>query len=199
MKKPFKEVSLTKRVFRVEDLPVGTLPEIAFLGRSNVGKSSLINAFVGQKRLARVSSRPGFTQALHFFRVDHRFWVVDLPGYGFAKAPADVQKNWSLLIEKYLTSPRPIKLLIVIFDLRRKPDDLDNLLINYITQQRRPFVMVLNKVDRVKKTSRPHYAKAWVQAFGPRARHTFLISCRTSEGIKEFRHFVLQEIFPQKG
>ncbi len=191
---PFKEISLAKSVFRVEDLPPPKLPEVAFLGRSNVGKSSLINAFVGKKRLARVSSRPGFTQALNFFRVDHRFLVVDLPGYGFAKAPAEVRRNWQRLVEKYLSSPRPIKLLVLIFDLRRTPDTLDQMLVDYVREIGRPFVVVLNKIDRVKKTARPKCERPWREALAPGSRGVFLTSCRTLEGIPEFRHFVLQEV-----
>jgi GTP-binding protein len=190
--RPKFEVSFAKSVFRVEDLPVPKLPEIAFLGRSNVGKSSLINAFVGQKRLARVSSRPGFTQALNFFRVDHRFLVVDLPGYGFAKAPVSVRKNWQRLIEKYLSSPRPLRLLVLIFDIRRQPDKLDFLLVDYVKEIERRFVVVLNKIDRVKKTELKKRKESWQEALALPEEMFFLTSCRTNEGIPAFRNFVLR-------
>jgi len=192
---PFKEISLAKSVFRVEDLPVPKLPEVAFLGRSNVGKSSLINAFVGQRRLARVSSRPGFTQALNFFRVDHRFLVVDLPGYGFAKAPAEVRLNWQRLVEQYLSSPRPLKLLVLIFDIRRNPDHLDQMLVDYVRGIGRRFVVVLNKIDRVKKTARAKCERPWRETVVPGSLGVFLTSCRTLEGIPEFRQFLLKELF----
>ncbi len=192
---PFREISLAKSVFRVEDMPVPKLPEIAFLGRSNVGKSSLINAFVGKRRLARVSSRPGFTQALNFFRVDHRFLVVDLPGYGFAKAPVEVRRNWQRLVEQYLSSPRPLKLLVLIFDIRRTPDHLDLMLVDYVREIGRRFVVVLNKIDRVKKTARTKCERPWRQTVASGSESVFLTSCRTLEGIPEFRQFVLKELF----
>lgn len=191
-KRAFREISLVKSVFRVEDLPLPKLPEIAFLGRSNVGKSSLINAFLGQRKLARVSSTPGFTQALNFFCVDHRFLVVDLPGYGFAKAPLSVKKNWQKLIENYLASPRPLRLLILIFDIRRQPDKLDFMLLDYVKEVGRRFVVVLNKIDRAKKTEREKLRKTWQETLNLPKEDLFLTSCRTNEGISIFRNFVLR-------
>ena len=88
----FKNIQFVKSVFKIKDLPPPELPEIAFLGRSNVGKSSLINAFLNRKKIARVSSTPGFTKALNFFRIDHKFFLVDLPGYGFAKVSPEYAK-----------------------------------------------------------------------------------------------------------
>ncbi|WP_022854264.1 ribosome biogenesis GTP-binding protein YihA/YsxC [Thermodesulfatator atlanticus] len=192
MKPKVKQVVFEKSVFKPEDLPQPKLSEVAFLGRSNVGKSSLINAFLGQKKLARVSSTPGFTKAINFFRVDHRFWVVDLPGFGFAKVSPKVRAAWQKLIETYLSSPRRLKLLVLIFDIRREPDELDLLLLDYVKKIGRRFIVVLNKIDRAKKTARPNLKKKYLEKFGLKEEDVFLCSCKTKEGIAEVRQKIFE-------
>ncbi len=191
VKAPFKEISLQKSIFAPEELPVPSLPEVAFLGRSNVGKSSLINAFLGRKKIARVSSTPGFTKALNFFRVDHRFLVVDLPGYGFAKVPPKLRRKWRHLIETYLSSPRPIKLLVLIFDIRREPDELDLALIEYVKALKRNFLVVLNKIDCLKKAHWPKAQKRWQEVLGVEEEAIFLTSCKKGFGIEGLRRKIL--------
>ena len=194
MKTTFREIKLQRSVFKPEDLPVPSLPEVAFLGRSNVGKSSLINAFLRRKRTARVSSTPGFTKGIHFFRVDHRFFLVDLPGYGFAKVPFEVRRRWQALIEGYLSGPRPIRLLVLIFDIRREPDELDKNLITYVKALGRNFIVVLNKIDRLKKT---HWLKAkrrWQEGLSLPGEDIFLTSCKDGLGIEEVRRRILGEL-----
>ena len=190
----FREIQFVKSVVRPEDLPVPGLPEVAFLGRSNVGKSSLINAFLGRKKLARVSSTPGFTRALNFFRVDHRFLVVDLPGYGFAKVPPKVQKAWKRLVEGYLSGPRPLKLLVLIFDLRREPDALDEGLLEYVRALERPHIAVLNKVDRLRKTEIPQARRRWEAVLKLPPEEIFLTSCRTGEGVVSVKNKILEAL-----
>ncbi len=192
MKNYFREIKFEKSVFQPQKLPVSLLPEVAFLGRSNVGKSSLINAFLGQKRLARVSSTPGFTKAINFFRVDHRFYVVDLPGYGFAKVPPSVKQKWQTLIETYLSAPRPLRLLVLIFDIRRKPDVYDRKLVSYVEALNRRYVVVLNKIDRTRKTERPKLKRIWQE--GLRVEEPFLCSCKTKEGILPLRQAILESL-----
>ncbi len=194
MKTTFREIKLEKGVYEPRELPVPSLPEVAFLGRSNVGKSSLINAFLGQKRLARVSSTPGFTKTINFFRVDHRFYVVDLPGYGFAKVPPKMRQQWKDLIETYLSSPRPIKLLVLIFDIRRKPDELDQKLLEYVKALNRPYLIALNKIDRVKKTERKKLKEAWKKGLQVPEERIFLISCKTKDGLKEIGREILNHV-----
>ncbi len=191
VKAPFKEISLQKSIFTPEELPVPSLPEVAFLGRSNVGKSSLINAFLGRKKIARVSSTPGFTKALNFFRVDHRFLVVDLPGYGFAKVPPKLRRKWRHLIETYLSSPRPIKLLVLIFDIRRDPDELDLALIEYVRALSRRFIVVLNKIDRLKKTEWGKAKRRWQEKLGLKDQELLLVSCKERWGIEEVRQQIM--------
>jgi len=172
---------------------------VAFLGRSNVGKSSLINAFLGRKKLARVSSTPGFTRALNIFRVDHRFLVVDLPGYGFAKVPPQVQRTWKNLIEGYLSAPRPLRLLVLIFDIRRKPDHLDHSLLEYVKALEKPYIAVLNKIDKLPRSKIAAAQKAWQQALCLLGERVFLTSCRTGEGVVNIKNTILEILKIRRG
>ena len=188
----FREIQFVKSVVRLEDLPPPGLPEVAFLGRSNVGKSSLINAFLGRKKVARVSSTPGFTRALNLFRVDHRFLVVDLPGYGFARISPRTRAAWRRLIEGYLSAPRPLKLLILIFDIRREPDALDHQLLEYVKALNRPYLVVLNKIDKLPQTKLPSARKSWEKAL--EVSSLYLTSCRTGEGLAKIRKVILEAL-----
>ena len=120
-----KRVEFLKSCFSLRDLPGADLPEIAFAGRSNVGKSSLLNAITGRKRLVKVSSTPGFTQSLNFFLINDSAFFVDLPGYGYARAPKKVIKRWQALVEGYLKGRQTLMGVVCIFDIRRNLDDLD--------------------------------------------------------------------------
>ena len=136
-----------------KQLPVSDLPEIVFSGRSNVGKSSLINKLFNRKSLARVSSVPGKTTTVNFFRCeDVRF--ADLPGYGYAKRSGDEIRRWSNLMEGYFQSGRNIKLVVQLVDMRHKPTADDKTMIDFLTATGVPFVIALTKSDKLKKTER---------------------------------------------
>ena len=136
-----------------KQLPVSDLPEIVFSGRSNVGKSSLINKLFNRKSLARVSSVPGKTTTVNFFRCeDVRF--ADLPGYGYAKRSGDEIRRWSNLMEGYFQSGRNIKLVVQLVDMRHKPTADDCTMIDFLTAAGVPFVIALTKSDKLKKTER---------------------------------------------
>ncbi len=129
------------------------LPEIAFSGRSNVGKSSLLNKLLGRKSLARVSSMPGKTVTINFFKLkDCRF--VDLPGYGYAKVSYDEKLRWSELMETYFSSERNIKLVVQLIDMRHAPSEQDLQMIEYMNERNIPFVVALTKCDKLNKTER---------------------------------------------
>lgn len=188
----FKNIEFIKSVTHLDDLPPPELPEIAFLGRSNVGKSSLINAFLNRKRVARVSSTPGFTKAVNFFRVDFKFYVVDLPGYGFAKVPPEIQKQWKYLVEGYLKAIRNFKLLVLIFDIRRKPDQADYSLIRFVTHLKKNYCVVLNKIDTLSKDELTKQVLIYRETLKlPSNLSLFLTSCKRNEGIEPFRKFAL--------
>jgi GTP-binding protein len=125
------------------------LPEIAFLGRSNVGKSSLINSLLGRKGLARTSNTPGRTQSINFFLIDERFYFVDLPGYGFARVPKAVRASWGKLAEDYLSAREELALCIQLVDSRHKPTELDRQLHEWLTSRGLPNIIVATKADKL--------------------------------------------------
>ena len=138
-----------KSAFAEADWPRDVIPEIAFLGRSNVGKSSLINSLLGVKGLARTSSTPGRTQALNFFLINSRFHFVDLPGYGFARLPQAVRNRWQKLATDYLAKRRQLVLSIHIVDSRHKPAALDLQLHEWLEHYQKPHIIVATKSDKL--------------------------------------------------
>jgi GTP-binding protein len=151
--------------------PDTTLPEIAFLGRSNVGKSSLINTLVGQRQLARVSSTPGRTQAIHFFQIAEQFCLVDFPGYGYAKAPKSVRSAWAPLIRSYLDTRPNLKGGLLLMDVRREPrqDEFD--LVAEFRERGLLLLLVVTKIDKVAKTRRGGHVQKLAKALGIPQQH----------------------------
>jgi GTP-binding protein len=129
--------------------PPATLPEIAFVGRSNVGKSSLINTLVGRKKLAKTSNTPGRTQLINFFTINEKVSFVDLPGYGFAKVAQSVKKDWGDMIESYLRERLSLTLVILILDIRRDPSEDDLSLRDWLENYRIPYLYILTKTDKL--------------------------------------------------
>ena len=132
-----------------EHYPKDDRPEIAFMGRSNVGKSSLINSLLGVHGLARTSSTPGRTQLINFFLINDAFHFVDLPGYGYARVPRDVKKLWGPMIEKYLATRPGLVLSIVITDSRHEPTELDLRMKEWLEAREKPFIIVATKTDKL--------------------------------------------------
>lgn len=124
-------------------------PEIAIAGRSNVGKSSLINDLTRQKNLAKTSSVPGKTQLINFFLLEERFILADLPGYGFASAPTEAQKKWSEAIDRYLNTRPQLRLLLLLLDIRRTPDEREAELIAWASHKKLPLFLILTKTDKL--------------------------------------------------
>ena len=138
-----------KSAFKQLDWPHDQRPEIAFLGRSNVGKSSFLNSLLGVRGLARTSSTPGRTQALNFFLINDAFWFVDLPGYGYARAPRDVQSKWSDAAGEYLEKSDQLALSIHLIDSRHEPTTKDLQLQQWLIHNDRPNVVVATKSDKL--------------------------------------------------
>jgi len=134
-------------------LPPSTLPEIAFSGRSNVGKSSLINRLVNRKALARTSATPGKTATINFYRLDE-FRMVDLPGYGYAKVSDSERRRWSELIEGYFDDDRDLRLVLQLWDIRHDPSKDDYQMLEYMVDRGIPFIIVLTKSDKLNKGER---------------------------------------------
>ncbi len=144
-----------KSAVKPEGYPDSVLPEIAFAGRSNVGKSSLINNILNRKRLVKTSSTPGRTQLLNFFDINAEFTFVDLPGFGFAKVPKDIKKDWAAMIETYLKSRETLKGVIMLLDMRRFPvvkSDLE--MISWLDEHEIPTVIVVTKADKLSRNKR---------------------------------------------
>lgn len=147
-----EKVEFVQSAAKVEQSPKEDLPEIAFLGPSNVGKSSLINAITGRKGLARVSKTPGRTQLLNFFKVNESVWFVDLPGYGFAKVPKKVQGAFLKMVEDYLARSKRLQLLLLLLDCRRDPSARDRELQAWLVENDIPHVIVLTKADKLSRS-----------------------------------------------
>lgn len=195
----FKRAEFIKSVYKLSDLPPPKYPEIAILGRSNAGKSSFINALLKQRNLAKVSSTPGFTKALNYFLIDKKLYLVDLPGYGFAKAPKELVLSWKELIEAYFTKVvRDFHLLILIFDVRREPDTLDLELINFVKSLEVPYSILLNKIDTIKKSEIKEKINLYQKKlFLSKNIPLFPISCKTKEGMEEIYCFIKKSLISQ--
>ena len=131
--------------------PPPTLPEIAFAGRSNVGKSTLINSLLNRKKLVKTSSTPGKTQLINFFKINDKFHFVDLPGYGFAKVPENVRNQWQRLIEAYLQERESLRNVVLIVDSRHGPTAQDQQLKQWLDYYERPVLIVASKVDKLRR------------------------------------------------
>jgi GTP-binding protein len=138
-----------KSSFKPEDWPVGQLPEIAFMGRSNVGKSSLINSLLSVKGLARTSSTPGRTQSLNFFLINKQFRFVDLPGFGYARVPKAIKSSWGEMVTSYLAMREQLVLSIHIVDSRHEPTTLDLQLHEWLEHSAKPRLIVATKTDKL--------------------------------------------------
>jgi GTP-binding protein len=144
-----KSAKFVKSATSPEHYPRDGRPEIAFMGRSNVGKSSLINSLLGVKGLARTSNTPGRTQLVNFFLINESFYFVDLPGYGYARVPSAVKREWGPMVDKYLATRPNLVLSIVITDSRHEPTDLDLRMKEWLEAKGKPFVIVATKADKL--------------------------------------------------
>lgn len=162
----------------------GDLPQVAFAGRSNVGKSSLINVLLRRtrKKLAHVSSTPGKTQALNFYRVNDAFFLVDLPGFGFAQAPAAVREGWKSLIEGYMARPDGPRAVVLLLDIRRNPSEEDVQMLAYLAQLGTPTLVVLTKVDKLTRSRRSRDIPAMIEKLGLDPDQVLPFSSKTGEG-----------------
>ena len=178
------EAELVLSAAKLEQFPAETLPEIAFLGRSNVGKSSLLNCLVGKQGLAFTSSTPGRTQTINFYRVDGSFHFVDLPGYGFAKVPGEVKQKWQRLIEGYLRDRRALAMCFLLIDARRGWMDKDLELKEWLEFHNRRYTVIATKTDKLKSQKEQHYGRQALRSHGSGEYLPFsAIGCRGAREI----------------
>lgn len=144
-------VNLEAVAVRPEQYPDTTKPEIAFVGRSNVGKSSLINTMMNRKSLARTSQNPGKTRTINFYNIEDMLYFVDLPGYGYAKAPKSEKEKWGNMIESYLLNRQQLKCIVMLIDIRHEPQVNDKTMYNWLNFYNYKIILVATKVDKLKK------------------------------------------------
>lgn len=147
-------------------LPENTLPEIAFAGKSNVGKSSLINGLMNRKALARTSATPGKTQTINFYNVNEALYLVDLPGYGYAKVSAKEKEKWGKLIERYLHGSKQLKAIFLLIDIRHDPSANDKMMYRWIVDQGFAPIIIATKLDKLKRSQVDKHLKAVRQGLG---------------------------------
>ena len=165
--------------------PPESLPEIAFAGRSNVGKSSLINVLVNRKHLVKTSSTPGRTQLINFFDINDYFTFVDLPGYGYARVPASVKKKWGPMIETYLSGRKTLKGVVVILDIRRTPREEEHNLITWLAHYSIATILVLTKADKLSKTKQDKQRAAVARSLALDSSELILFSAKSRKGREE--------------
>ncbi|MEO5509114.1 MAG: ribosome biogenesis GTP-binding protein YihA/YsxC [Longimicrobiales bacterium] len=196
-----KRVEFAGAMGRPDQLPPGTLPQVAFSGRSNVGKSSLINRIIGRTRtqLARVSATPGKTQEINFYRIvseaasvqgggipeELEFFLVDLPGYGFAKAPVEQRMKWRPLIEGYLGGPHDLRGVVQLIDVRQGPTPDDHRMIQYLSATGLPALFALTKVDKLKSNERERQLPKVAASLGVEIDQVVPFSSLNGEGTED--------------
>jgi GTP-binding protein len=177
--------------------PEDALPEIALAGRSNVGKSSLINRLINRKNLARTSSQPGKTQTLNYYRINDMMYFVDLPGYGFAKVSMETRKQWGNMIENYLTKRETLKAVLHLIDLRHPPTADDVTMYEWLSHYELPICVVATKADKISKAKRASHAKAIREGLNMKKGDP-LIVFSSEEGLgKDELWAVIQSFLPQ--
>jgi len=144
----------------LRQLPREAKREVAFLGRSNVGKSSLINKLCGRKSLARASADPGKTRELNYYLINRKFYFVDLPGYGYAKLPEQIRSSWGKLIEQYLKTREQLCMVVQLVDSRHEPTELDMMMVGWLDYYEIPFIVALTKADKLPVSKMPRYVQA---------------------------------------
>ena len=191
-----KTAIFLKSASNKQQYPNHDLPEIAFAGRSNVGKSSLINTLVNRKKLVRTSSTPGRTQLLNFFAVNDGLCLVDLPGYGFAKVAKSVRKSWQKMIGDYLTHRANLKSVVLILDARRDPNPEDLDLIRNLQGYDLRTILVATKIDKVRKTKQKHRLLELERSLGGSSPKPVAFSASTGEGRETIWETILEGLVP---
>ena len=180
-----KSAEFVTSAVKPDQYPPAKYPEMAFAGRSNVGKSSLINTLVNRKRLVKTSSTPGRTQLINFFDINNLITFVDLPGYGYAKVPAAVRKKWGPMIETYLSGRVTLKGVVVILDIRRTPREEEHNLIVWLKHYSIARVLVLTKADKLSKTKQDKQRTAVASALDVDSSDLILFSAKSGQGRKD--------------
>lgn len=193
-----KSTEFIKSAAKPAHYPPADFPEIAFAGRSNVGKSSLINVLVNRKNLVRTSSTPGRTQLINFFAVNGQFSLVDLPGYGYARVPLAVKKEWGPMMETYLSTRPNLRGVVLIFDIRRTPVAQDRQMIDWLRSYDIPPLLVVTKCDKVSRNERARQAAVIADSLGVERGELTFFATITREGKDEIWTRIERVLFPEQ-
>ena len=181
-----KNVELETVCGITSNLPDNILPEIAFAGKSNVGKSSLINGLLNRKSLARTSSQPGKTQTINFYNVNKQLYFVDLPGYGYAAVSQEIRAKWGKMIERYLNTSKVIKKVFLLIDIRHEPSENDCIMYNWIVENGYEPVIIATKLDKIKRSQVQKHIKMIKQKIRPIEGTTIIpFSSQSKQGREE--------------
>jgi GTP-binding protein len=165
-----KSVNLETVCGITSKLPENTLPEVAFAGKSNVGKSTLINGLMNRKSYARVSSQPGKTQTINYYNINDQLYLVDLPGYGYATAAVKVKQQWGQMIENYLHNSPTLKAVFLLVDIRHEPSDNDVMMYDWILQAGFSPIVIATKADKIKRSQLAKHKKMIKESIAERSR-----------------------------
>lgn len=190
----FAKVTFVAGVASAKQLPADDGVEVAFVGRSNAGKSSVINALVGQKQLARISKRPGRTQQINFFEVTPRHWLVDLPGYGYAKVDAATRGNWDRLIDQYLRGRRSLSGLVLVMDCRHPMRPFDCELVDWCAASQLPALLLLNKADKLSRNQLAATRQQVVRQTAGALVTVLAVSATHGDGMGQLRDWVAAQL-----
>ncbi len=188
-----KNATFVTSAASIKDCPKSILPEYAFFGRSNVGKSSLINMLTGNSTLAKVSATPGKTQLLNYYLIDGLWHLVDLPGYGYAKVSKSARKNWEVIIKEYLVKRRNMLYIFVLIDIRHEAQANDTALIEWLGENGIPFCIIFTKSDKISKTAALRNVEKYKNVLKQKWEElppTFISSSSTGEGKNEILNFI---------
>lgn len=186
-----KSVNLETVCGITSTLPDNTLPELAFAGKSNVGKSSLINGLMNRKNYARTSSQPGKTQTINFYNINNELYFVDLPGYGYANASVEVKAKWGKMIERYLHSSKQLRAVFLLIDIRHEPSANDRQMYDWIVSQGYEPVIIATKLDKIKRSQIDKQLKIVRTGLGAPSTSTLLpYSALTKQGRDEIYEYI---------
>lgn len=190
-----KNVALETVCGITSTLPENTMPEIAFAGKSNVGKSSLINGLMNRKSLARTSSQPGKTQTINYYRINDDLYFVDLPGYGYANASVEVKAKWGKMIERYLQTSKMLKDVFLLIDIRHKPGENDIHMYNWIVDNGYHPVIIATKLDKIKRSQIQKQLKLIRDTLGLEKDATmFPFSAESKQGREEIYAYIDEHV-----
>jgi len=178
-----KEAKFVITVASVDKIIISELKEFAFVGRSNAGKSSLINALTNRNNLAKTSSTPGKTKHINYFLLNNEFYLVDLPGYGYHKASKSAERKWVKLIDEYLLNSQNLSCVFVLMDIRHTPSELDKQMLAFLHYYQIPFLVIATKADKLSKSQRHIYANKLAQEVSLTANNIIITSSEDKSGI----------------